>query len=67
MVSVKSTYEDKKWSAMYQYDTIFRGGPRNFHQVGGVQAEPTKKWDGSFENPKHMFKLMGKKIITPLR
>ena len=23
--------------------------------------------DGSFEHPKHMFKLMGKKIITILR
>ena len=26
-----------------------------------------KLWDGSFEHPKHMFKLMGKKIITILR
>ena len=26
-----------------------------------------KNRDGSFEHPKHMFKLMGKKIITILR
>ena len=25
------------------------------------------KWDGSFEHQKHMFKLMGKKIIKILR
>ena len=28
--------------------------------------EPSR-WDGSFEHPKHMFKLMDKKIITILR
>ena len=28
----------------------------------GYSKEPSQ-WDGSFEHPKHMFKLMGKKII----
>ena len=32
----------------------------------GYLKEPSR-WDGSFENPKHMFKLMDKKIITILR
>ena len=31
----------------------------------GYSKEPSK-WDASFEHPKHMFKLMGKKIITIL-
>ena len=31
----------------------------------GYSKEPSQ-WDGSFEHPKHMFKLMGKKIITIL-
>ena len=31
----------------------------------GYSKEPIQ-WDGSFEHPKHMFKLMGKKIITIL-
>ena len=26
----------------------------------------TSYWNGSFEHPKHMFKLMGKKMITIL-
>ena len=29
----------------------------------GYSKEPSH-WDGSFEHPKHMFKLMGKRIIT---
>ena len=29
--------------------------------VVGTQKEPSQ-WDGSFEHPKHMFKLMGKEI-----
>ena len=32
----------------------------------GYSKEPSHR-DGSFEHPKHMFKLMGKKIITILR
>ena len=32
----------------------------------GYSKEPSH-WDGSFEHPKHMFKLMDKKIITILR
>ena len=32
----------------------------------GYSKEPSQ-WDGSFECPKHMFGLMGKKIITILR
>ena len=32
----------------------------------GYSKEPSR-WDGSFEHPKHMFKLMDKKIITILR
>ena len=32
----------------------------------GYSKEPSQ-WDGSFEHPKHMFKLMGKKIIKLLR
>ena len=32
----------------------------------GYSKEPSQ-WDGSFEHQKHMFKLMGKKIITILR
>ena len=32
----------------------------------GYSKEPSQ-WDGSFEHPKHMFKLMGKKIIKILR
>ena len=31
----------------------------------GYSKEPSH-WDGSFEHPKHMFKLMGKKTITIL-
>ena len=31
-----------------------------------TRKEPSH-WDGSFEHPKHMFKLMDKKIITILR
>ena len=31
----------------------------------GYTKEPAH-WDGSFEHPKHMFKLIGKKIITIL-
>ena len=32
----------------------------------GYSKEPSQ-WDGSFEHPKHMLKLMGKKIYTILR
>ena len=32
----------------------------------GYSKEPSQ-WDGSFEHPKHMLKLMGKKIFTILR
>ena len=32
----------------------------------GYSKEPSQ-WDGSFEHPQHMFKLMGKKILTLLR
>ena len=32
----------------------------------GYSKEPSQ-WDGSFEHPKHMFKLMGKKIMAILR
>ena len=32
----------------------------------GYSKEPSQ-WDGSFEQPKHMLKLMGKKIFTILR
>ena len=32
----------------------------------GYSKEPSQ-FDVSFEHPKHMFKLMGKKIITILR
>ena len=32
----------------------------------GYSKEPSHR-DGSFEHPKHMFKLMGKKIIKILR
>ena len=31
----------------------------------GYSKEPSQ-WDGSFEHPKHMLKLMGKKILTIL-
>ena len=31
----------------------------------GYSKEPSQ-WDGSFEHPKHMLKLMGKKIFTVL-
>ena len=31
----------------------------------GYSKEPSK-WDGSFEHPKHMLKMMGKKIFTIL-
>ena len=31
----------------------------------GYSKEPSQ-WDGSFEHPKHMIKLMGKKIFTTL-
>ena len=34
--------------------------------VVGTQKEPSQR-DGSFEHPKHMFKLMGEKIISILR
>ena len=30
-------------------------------------SKESSQIDGSFEHPKHMFKLMGKKIITILR
>ena len=32
----------------------------------GYSKEPSR-WDGSFEHPKHMLKVMGKKIFTILR
>ena len=32
----------------------------------GYSKEPSQ-WDGSFEHPKHMLELMGKKIFTILR
>ena len=32
----------------------------------GYSKEPSR-WDGSFEHPKHKFKLMGKNIFTILR
>ena len=32
----------------------------------GYSKEPAQ-WDGSFEHPKNMLKLMGKKIFTVLR
>ena len=32
----------------------------------GYTKEPSQ-WDGSFEHPKHKFKLMGKKIFSILR
>ena len=32
----------------------------------GYSKEPSQ-WDGSFEHPKHMFKLLDKKIIKLLR
>ena len=31
----------------------------------GYSKEPSQ-WDGPFEHPKHMFKLMGKKTIISL-
>ena len=34
--------------------------------LSGYSKEPSP-WDGSFEHPKHTFKLMDKKIITILR
>ena len=30
-------------------------------------SKESSQWDGSFEHPKHMFKLMDKKIIEILR
>ena len=30
-------------------------------------SKESSKWDGSFEHPNQMFKLMGKKIFTILR
>ena len=38
----------------------------NLNICCGYTKEPSR-WDGSFEHPKHMFILMGKKIITILR
>ena len=32
----------------------------------GYSKEPSQ-WDGSFKHPKHMLKIMGKKIFTILR
>ena len=37
----------------------------NLNICCGCSKEPSQ-WDGSFEHPKHMFKLMGKKIFTIL-
>ena len=31
--------------------------------MGQIKLEPFE-WDGSFEHPKHMLKLMGKNIFT---
>ena len=39
--------------------------PININICFGCSKEPSQ-WDGSFEHPKHMFILMGKKIITIL-
>ena len=33
----------------------------------GYSKEEPSQWDGSFEHPKHLLKLMGKKIFTILR
>ena len=30
-------------------------------------SKKTSQWDGSFEHPKHILKLLGKKIFTILR
>ena len=38
---------------------------RTFSLCCGYSKEPSQ-WDGSFEHPKHMIKLMGKKILTSL-
>ena len=38
---------------------------QNIHVCCGYSKEPSQ-WDGSFEHPKHMLKLMGKKIYTVL-
>ena len=38
----------------------------NQHICSGYSKDPSQ-WDNSFEHPKHMFKLMDKKIISILR
>ena len=35
----------------------------NQNRCCGYSKEPSQ-WDGSFDHPKHMFKLMDKKIIA---
>ena len=49
--------------SVYQKIIFLTSQPK---QMFRVLKEPPQ-WDGSFEHPKHMFKLMGKKIITILR
>ena len=47
----------------------YRITPRSHNQVSrccGYSKEPSQL-DGSFEHPRHMFQLMGKKIIAILR
>ena len=35
--------------------------------IGCEYSKEQSQWDGSFEHPKHMLELMGKKIFTILR
>ena len=37
------------------------------HHIVGTQKNRLNDLDGSFEHPKHMLKVMGKKIFTILR
>ena len=79
-VPVNDEYNDEGWwiplleeksSSLYSSLTGTSGGSASLlfliqNICCGYSKEPSRR-DGSFEHPKHMFNLMGKKIIAILR
>ena len=47
----------------HNWNIIFLISQTKTYNMLWVLKEPSH-WDGSFEHPKHMFKLMGKKMIV---
>ena len=60
---VKGQYFRDLVKSLYQKHNFLISQPKHMLWV----LKRTSQWDGSFEHPKHMLKLMGKKILTILR